>query len=223
MKKAVVILLSMFIILSSVSSAFAYTPLPPEEHIAYLFVEYYLHQANDESLTIVECLEMSDCPGSSFGNDYYLVRFTSENAEQESYFKRFGSKNEYYESSDVTNKVFESGIAVFVGSVYNSEHKNNFYSLEDIALMNIEAIEYISDLIGVDYVGQIGDTDGDNSVTIFDATAIQRHLAELIIIENARLNISDVNQDNVVNILDATAIQRKLAEIDAPADTPVEG
>ena len=58
----------------------------------------------------------------------------------------------------------------------------------------------------------LGDTDADDSVTIVDATVIQRHLAELptaVYIEAA----ADADQDGSVTIIDATAIQRWLAEL----------
>lgn len=57
----------------------------------------------------------------------------------------------------------------------------------------------------------LGDTDGDDSVTIVDASVIQRHLAEIptaVYIEAA----VDADQDGQVTIIDATAIQRWLAE-----------
>ena len=56
----------------------------------------------------------------------------------------------------------------------------------------------------------LGDVDGDNVVTIIDATAIQRHLAGIATkayIESA----ADADGDGSVSILDATAIQRHLA------------
>ena len=58
----------------------------------------------------------------------------------------------------------------------------------------------------------LGDSDGDDSVTIVDATVIQRHLAEIptaVYIEAA----ADTDQDGNVTILDATCIQRWLAEL----------
>ena len=58
----------------------------------------------------------------------------------------------------------------------------------------------------------LGDTDADDSVTVVDATVIQRHLAEIptaVYIEAA----ADADQDGQVTILDATAIQRWLAEL----------
>ena len=58
----------------------------------------------------------------------------------------------------------------------------------------------------------LGDSDGDDSVTIVDATVIQRHLAEIptaVYIEAA----ADADQDGEVTIIDATAIQRWLAEL----------
>lgn len=58
----------------------------------------------------------------------------------------------------------------------------------------------------------LGDVDGDEEVTIIDATAIQRHLASLptaAYIEKA----ADADGDGSVTILDATAIQRHLAQL----------
>ena len=57
-----------------------------------------------------------------------------------------------------------------------------------------------------------GDADGDGAVTILDATAIQRKLAELA---TASFNeaAADVDGDGL-NIIDATKIQRYLAEFE---------
>ena len=58
----------------------------------------------------------------------------------------------------------------------------------------------------------LGDADGDGDVTIFDATAIQRFLAEL---STGSFNeaAADADGDGDVTIFDATAIQRFLAQL----------
>ena len=58
----------------------------------------------------------------------------------------------------------------------------------------------------------LGDANGDGAVTISDVTAIQRHLAELELLDVAHLHAADVNQDGHLNISDATLIQLYLAE-----------
>ncbi len=61
----------------------------------------------------------------------------------------------------------------------------------------------------------IGDTDGDEEVTILDATAIQRHLASIptaTYIEEA----ADVDSDGEVTAIDVSYIQRYLAQMPAP-------
>lgn len=67
----------------------------------------------------------------------------------------------------------------------------------------------------------IGDIDGDRKVTINDATALQRHLAEyknedgsFIVDESnpAAFEIADYDLDKRITIFDATAIQKYLAE-----------
>ena len=60
----------------------------------------------------------------------------------------------------------------------------------------------------------IGDTDGDGSVNIIDATSIQRWLAELKELSAPAVLMGDVNMDGTTDILDATRIQRWLAELD---------
>ncbi len=75
-----------------------------------------------------------------------------------------------------------------------------------------------------------GDADLDTYVTIKDATAIQKHAALLVILEdNLALRQADVNADKAVNIKDATEIQKFIAglidkfpadEIETPTEEP---
>ena len=58
-----------------------------------------------------------------------------------------------------------------------------------------------------------GDADGDNELSILDATEIQRHLAGIIHMSNAAIRRAMVNGEDELSILDATSIQRKLAGI----------
>lgn len=60
----------------------------------------------------------------------------------------------------------------------------------------------------------LGDADGDGEVTIIDATAIQRVLAEL---PTASYNekAADADADGEVTIMDATAVQRHVADLPA--------
>ena len=58
----------------------------------------------------------------------------------------------------------------------------------------------------------LGDADGDNLLTIFDATAIQRDLADLYV-KTFNRKAADADQDNDITVLDATAIQRHLASL----------
>ena len=58
----------------------------------------------------------------------------------------------------------------------------------------------------------LGDADGDGEVTILDATAIQRHIAELPT-QSFNKTAADADEDGEVTILDATSIQRHIAEL----------
>ena len=56
----------------------------------------------------------------------------------------------------------------------------------------------------------LGDVDGDGSVTILDATCIQKNIADIPAPEY-RENTADIDSDGDVTILDVTALQRHLA------------
>ncbi len=60
---------------------------------------------------------------------------------------------------------------------------------------------------------KLGDVDGNGKVTIMDATEIQRHLAELTVIDDESLKYADTDKNGKVTIMDATQIQRFLAEL----------
>ncbi len=59
-----------------------------------------------------------------------------------------------------------------------------------------------------------GDVNQDGDINIKDATAIQKHLAKLEILEGASLAAADYDEDSVVTIKDATAIQKRIAGLE---------
>lgn len=56
-----------------------------------------------------------------------------------------------------------------------------------------------------------GDADGDGSLSVLDATSIQRHLARLSTIPQERMKAALVSGEDAVSVIDATLIQKKLA------------
>ena len=60
---------------------------------------------------------------------------------------------------------------------------------------------------------KLGDVDGDGDIAIVDATAIQRHLADLTKLDKAAIARAMVCGNDDLSILDATCIQRYLADI----------
>lgn len=60
---------------------------------------------------------------------------------------------------------------------------------------------------------KIGDTDLDGTVTITDATLIQRHLAKLTELNETQLLCADTDADGEITILDTTMIQLYLAKL----------
>ncbi len=58
---------------------------------------------------------------------------------------------------------------------------------------------------------ETGDANLDGDINIKDATAIQKHVAQLILLEGDALTLADYDEDDVITIKDATAIQKKVA------------
>lgn len=64
-----------------------------------------------------------------------------------------------------------------------------------------------------DEYSPMGDADLDKNVTICDATAIQRYLADLKEFSVLQKAVSDLNDNAEVDIMDATVLQRELADL----------
>ena len=59
---------------------------------------------------------------------------------------------------------------------------------------------------------KLGDANGDGYVNVNDVTVIQRHAAELELLEGINFHAADINGDGNVSVDDATELQRFLAE-----------
>ena len=59
----------------------------------------------------------------------------------------------------------------------------------------------------------LGDVNGDGKVNVLDATMIQRHIAQLITIDEDKLPCADTDKNGKIAIMDATAIQRYIAKV----------
>lgn len=66
-----------------------------------------------------------------------------------------------------------------------------------------------------------GDVNLDGKINIKDATAIQKHLAKFIQLEDKNLSAADVNADGKVNVRDATEIQKYIANMLNATETNV--
>lgn len=59
----------------------------------------------------------------------------------------------------------------------------------------------------------LGDVNADEVITVADATLVQQHAAEMIVLEGDSLIAADTNRDGVVTVADATLIQQYAAEM----------
>lgn len=89
-------------------------------------------------------------------------------------------------------------------------------SLKILTVICAAAISFAAVIIGAGAVNTEtnylrGDANGDGFVTIYDVTALQRHLANLELLSENNLTAADIDV-NGLDISDATNIQRYLAE-----------
>ena len=242
MKKILAILLSMVFLTSSVVYANAaaaddsvgdsfvddFDELTPREKLSLKFSDYYKHK---EHGIIPSALESFLFFKPSYnGYVYGLTKFISPNALQTPYYNRIGANEEYFEYSDVTNWQFPSGMAVFYGLSYYVEGEESiFLTLAEIAETKPEVFDRMiyetenyytvytnakKPSVEVDnrYIGRVGDADGDCTVSITDATEIQKYLAGLTTLTGARLKAAEIDNQEV-SINTATQIQLYLAEM----------
>ena len=218
MKRLIALILAVLMIALSIITTGAYSPIQPEVYVMLYFADYY--NKSDEAKPSYNCNYIhSEYYNGWIG--YYLVEFTSKTPIDQQYFNIFGDDNEYYEYSEVTNCLFDSGLTVFAAPIYDDpeyrpeNHDDDFYSIREMYSIKPEIIDMIIEKQLTDRVGYIGDADGDGEVAILDATVIQRHLAQLDTLDSEyREYACDIDDDGKVDVLDATIIQRKLAALD---------
>lgn len=144
--------------------------------------------------------------------DYALIKIYS-NYYMEADCTKFFGDYVMYESS--TSTPFAFGYAVYIPK------EDKLYSLEEAFDANIDNLEVIFEK-GI--AGKLtGDINLDGKLNIRDATAIQKHLAEIGTIydygapefekEYAK-HIADFNHDGKITIRDVTAIQKRIAGVE---------
>lgn len=100
-------------------------------------------------------------------------------------------------------------------AVYNVAD-DTFYDIQRVKPEEYDGfVEVIDELeLGL----PLGDVDMDSSVSVLDATEIQRYIAQLIEVPYGYYSyipaLADVEDDDEMNILDATALQVKLAQLE---------
>ena len=53
-----------------------------------------------------------------------------------------------------------------------------------------------------------GDVDGDGTVTVMDATLVQKYIVNAAALTADQIVLADINGDGMVTVLDATCIQK---------------
>lgn len=135
----------------------------------------------------------------------------------------YGVFGDYIVSNYSWYTPFSLGYGVYVPS------EDRFYSLTDAwgTIDNIELVFSECLAIGKRWnIKILGDNDGDGSLTVMDATVLQRALANICYLDDKLEMLgwnvgpekltysSDFDRDGERTIMDATAIQRKLAKLD---------
>lgn len=62
----------------------------------------------------------------------------------------------------------------------------------------------------------LGDVNSDSTISISDATLLQKYIANFVDLSDEQLKAADFDQDGTVNISDVTAIQKYLVSVQTP-------
>lgn len=153
-----------------------------------------------ESREVEEIIKVENFSYNSDGMTVY-VKYKDGYEESLTY-----SVLDYYDYGDDMYEGFamtEKGVAYFDISKYSDEVNTSIYRL-----YTIESYFY------VEYSkGMLGDVDGDGDITIMDATAVQLHIASLVILNDDELSRADTDKDGRISIKDVTAVQLYVAKL----------
>lgn len=189
---------------------------------AYIIIEYNNNEETGEFYTL-DCFgETVDYTGFNFNYDYDITaEFENLTADIDGALMHLtfndGTKKTctmkklatFNYDEDFTEGVLltEEGIAYFdIEKLYEGkEHTGySFYCLGNY--VEIPLAEPSPE-------GLLGDANQDGEINIKDATAIQKHIAQLELLPDSALTLADADKDEDVNIKDATAIQKHIAGI----------
>ena len=163
----------------------------------------------------------SDVPVSPSGK----IGLEAEVANQETgdvLFTYSGIRNAYY--YELTFYDF-SGDVLYTKSSETTEYtwapEDNFYGTVKVTakdnkgktLEESSLYSYILMDNEIQLAGNYGDADENFKINIKDATAIQKHLANIIELNEFAVRLADANGDSKVNIKDATTIQKHCANL----------
>ena len=122
----------------------------------------------------------------------------------------------YYTTSDSLSDTcgrYSSCVAARDGIYYIRQVKDDYRQGWALSLLPESSGAYDTPY----FVPILGDVDGDGSVTIADATLIQKAAIDLVPFADWQKTAGDVNKDGRISVLDATFVQRWLANMEAPS------
>ncbi len=140
--------------------------------------------------------------------EYYLFPLNLEGIEITVNYTDGTSESYDYSDFDVEEGTL-NGFSFSVGRMVISKpgvYETSFY------YMGYEGYYDIT-VVGTENPPVLGDVDGDGEVTVLDATAIQKHIANLITLDDIQCQFADVDKDGNVTVLDASLIQKLVANI----------
>ena len=114
---------------------------------------------------------------------------------------------DYYDYGDDMYEGFamtKNGIAYFDTSKQSEDENTTIYRLYTLGKYH-----YVECSKGI-----LGDANQDGIISIADATAIQKYIADIATLSETGLKFADVDGNGLVNIADATAIQKYLAGLE---------
>ncbi len=116
----------------------------------------------------------------------------------------------FYDCPKLTKVVIPASVTSIKSNAFNGSSNVTIYCYENSYAHTYAVDKNIPFELILEPTYDLGDVDLSGVIDIKDSTSIQKHLAEIEMLDDTQLSVADFNQDGGINIIDATAIQKYL-------------
>lgn len=176
-----------------------------DNHLTWEDAEKYAEMLGGHLVTI-SSKEENEFVKNLMQNGYCNHYFLGADNKEDGSFKWVTNESFEFENWKDNEPNNENGIEHYLMAYKNTGQWNDIRN-------HLETSGYIVEFENTSETHLVGDINADGNINILDATMIQKHSAELELLDDNLCKYADVNGDGKVSVIDATLIQKYSAEL----------